>query len=169
MPETTANAGTTAVQAGENAAERTFTQEEVNSFIARERRETEARFSDYEDLKAKAARLDEIEEAGKTELERTSEALAAATAELEQLRAERERAELTAQVARDTGLPPDVVASLNGADADALRAQAESIVTTMGAQKGAPTVPEAGSFARGQKAAGTTAEMFARALADSGF
>lgn len=167
MPETTVTSTGITAEAGED--ERTFTQEEVNSFIARERRETEAKFSDYEDLKAKAARLDEIEEAGKTELEKTSEALAAATAELEQLKAERERAQVVAQVAKDTGLPLDVVSSLNGADADALRAQAESIATAMSAPKGAPTMPEAGSFAREQRTAVTTADMFAQALADSGF
>ena len=166
MPETTVTSTGITAEAGED--ERTFTQEEVNSFIARERRETEAKFSDYEDLKAKAARLDEIEEAGKTELEKTSEALAAATAELEQLKAERERADMTAQVARDTGLPLDVVSALNGATAAELMEQAQSIASRMQAPKGAPTVPEAGSFARAAKA-GTTAEMFADALSSSGF
>lgn len=43
--------------------ERTFTQAQVNALVARERRETAARFADYEDLKAKAAQLDTLTQA----------------------------------------------------------------------------------------------------------
>lgn len=40
--------------------ERLFTQAELNTFLARERRETEARFADYDDLKAKADQLNAL-------------------------------------------------------------------------------------------------------------
>ena len=41
---------------------RTFTQDEVNRLLAKERRDQEARFAGYDELKAKAAKFDEVEE-----------------------------------------------------------------------------------------------------------
>lgn len=54
-------------------APRTFTQEEVNALMGQTRREERGKHADYEDLKAKAAKYDEAQEAAKTELERANE------------------------------------------------------------------------------------------------
>ena len=162
MPEETANAGKQTAQQGAGdgspSAEdsRTFTQEEVNRMLARERREAEARFQDYGELKDKAARLDEA-----------SGELDEARAELEALRAEKARAELVASVARDTGLPRSVIETLSGADAEELKAQAGSLAEHFKKPGGAPSVPEAGRFAGGGEAAKTTAELFADAIEES--
>jgi len=66
----------------------TFTDEQqkvINALLADERRKTESRikgqFDDYDDLLAKAAKLNEIEEAQKSELEKAHEAKAKAEAE----------------------------------------------------------------------------------------
>ena len=74
MSENTANAGNQTVEGtgSENPAaegSRTFTQEEVNSMLANERRSTEAKFKGYEDCKAKAEEYDKQQEASKSELE----------------------------------------------------------------------------------------------------
>ena len=45
------------------APERTFTQEEVNRMQAQTRRDERGKFSDYGDLKARAAKADELEQA----------------------------------------------------------------------------------------------------------
>ena len=167
---TTTNAGTTVENTGENTqAERTFTQDEVNSLIAKERRATEAKFSNYEDFKAKAAKLDELEEASKSELEKANDALAKATAELETMKAEKQRAETVAQVAKETGVPVDVVGTLNGETAEQLAEQAEAIANAYKTAQGAPSIPEAGSFARDASGAKTTAQMFADAISGAGF
>lgn len=47
-----------------------FSQEQVNSLLAEQKRKVQAQYVDYGDLKAKAARLDEIETATASELEK---------------------------------------------------------------------------------------------------
>lgn len=50
----------------------TFTQEQMNTLAGKTRIEERAKFADYTELQEKAARLDKIEEANKTELERAN-------------------------------------------------------------------------------------------------
>jgi cation transport ATPase len=73
---------------------KTFTQEQVNRMmqerVARVKSEPPA---DYEELKAKAARLDEIEEANKSELEKANDARAKAETEAADWKAKYEQAQ----------------------------------------------------------------------------
>ena len=86
-------------QSGSGETPKTFTQEQVNRMIqeriARVKREEPA---DYAELKAKAARLDEIEEANKSDLEKANDAASKAQTEaadwkakFEALQAEQQR------------------------------------------------------------------------------
>jgi hypothetical protein len=68
-----------------------FTQEEFNRLVAREKRELRAKYADYDDLKAKAAQLDAIEEAKKSELEKAQEERDGWKAKYEELNAKVER------------------------------------------------------------------------------
>ena len=52
---------------------RNFTQEEVNRMVGQARREVRGQFSDYGDLKTRAARADELEQAQLTEAERLTQ------------------------------------------------------------------------------------------------
>ena len=52
---------------------RNFTQEEVNRMVGQARREVRGQFSDYSDLKTRAARADELEQAQLTEAERLTQ------------------------------------------------------------------------------------------------
>lgn len=52
-----------------------FTQEEVNELMGKLRRETKSKYADYDSLKEKAAKLDELEEAQKTSEEKLQERL----------------------------------------------------------------------------------------------
>ncbi len=56
-------------------AQKSFTQEEVNELMGKLRRETKSKYADYDSLKEKAAKLDEIEEAQKTSEEKLQERL----------------------------------------------------------------------------------------------
>lgn len=55
--------------------QKNFTQEEVNELMGKLRRETKSKYADYDSLKEKAAKLDEIEEAQKTSEEKLQERL----------------------------------------------------------------------------------------------
>ena len=54
----------------ESTAAKSYTQEEVNQMMCKTRRETRDKFSDYETLKERAAKADELEQAQLTEKER---------------------------------------------------------------------------------------------------
>jgi hypothetical protein len=54
------------------ATEQKFTQDQVNAILAEEKRKTLAKFEGYDDLKAKAAKFDEIEAQNATELEKAT-------------------------------------------------------------------------------------------------
>lgn len=67
-PEANAGKGTTATTTTEQTTEgKTFTQAELDKIVVDRLRQQKAQFGDVEDLKVKAARLDAIEEANKTE------------------------------------------------------------------------------------------------------
>lgn len=85
--------------------EKLFTQDEVNAFLAKARRTTPP--DDYEDLKAAAARLAEIEAANQTELER-------AQTERDALKAERDAA---LETAKTTTLRSSILAAASKAGA----------------------------------------------------
>lgn len=59
---------------GDKGEPKTFTQEQVNSMLAKERRDTEGRFADYDDLKAKATKHDEDAENAKSENQKAIDA-----------------------------------------------------------------------------------------------
>ena len=54
----------------ESPADKTFTQDEVNRMMGQARRDARRQFSDYSELKSRAAKADELEQANLTEAER---------------------------------------------------------------------------------------------------
>ena len=72
------------------ATERTFTQDEVNRMQAQTRRDERGKFSDYGDLKARAAKADELEQAQLSDAQKL---------EARAIEAERKAGEAQAQVA----------------------------------------------------------------------
>lgn len=89
----------------------TFTQEDVNRMLAKERRDTESRFAD---AVAKAARLDELEEAQKSELQKANDDRDKWKAQAEALKAEKDRAEAVAKAAAEFGVDPEMLARMTG-------------------------------------------------------
>lgn len=112
--------------------------------------------------KAKADAYDEAQEAAKSDLQKAIERAERAEAAVAEFKAEKEHADVVAKVAESTGLAASLVASLNGADEEALMEQARSIAALK--PSGAPTAPEAGRFPRDAGGSKTTSQQFADAI-----
>ena len=91
----------------------------VQTRLARERN----KYTDYEDLKAKAAKFDEIVEANKTELEKAVERAEAAETQLREATALSEKLGILAEFQ----IPTDYQELLTATDPEGLRAQASKI------------------------------------------
>lgn len=115
---------------------KTFTQEEVNRIV----QNRVAKYADYEDLKAKAARLDEIEEANKSELQKATEKAASLQAELDGMKQAETIRAMRETVAKETGVPAEL---LTGGTEDECKAQADAIKAYAKPGK-YPKVPDGG-------------------------
>lgn len=118
------NATVTTQEPNAEGQTRTFTQDEVNAIVGKRLAEEKGKFSDYEDLKAKAMKLDEIEEANKSELQKATERANNLEAELNGLKKAEEVRLMRENVAKETGVPSNL---LNGDTEEACKAQAEAI------------------------------------------
>lgn len=139
--EVTAEAGdTTEPTETENQFKAPATQEEldriIQSRLARERKNIP---TDYEDLKAKAAKLAEIEAANQTEAEKAQARLEAA----EKRAAELEIQALRGEVANEKGVPVKLLA---GSTREDLEAAADELIAFRGEQK--PPTPKSSALGR---------------------
>lgn len=137
-------------------------QDELNRVISERIKRVEAKFGDYKDVKAKAAKLDEIEQANKSEAERLAEEVSTAKAEADAARAEL----LRYRVAADHGITDaeDIALFLTGSDEDTLKRQAERLAAR-NAEQGKPRSPRPDPN-QGRTSSGTasTADQFAAAI-----
>lgn len=122
----TAVAGENTEQAHEATKFEAITSQEdfdkaIQARIARER----AKFADYDDVKARASKLTEIEEANKTEAEKVAERLAAAEKRAVELEAKATRAEVAAAKGVPMGL-------LSGSTKEELEASADALIQFKG-------------------------------------
>jgi hypothetical protein len=107
---------------GGGQAEKTFTQADVDRIVQdRLARAKSAPPADYEDLKAKAAKFDELDAANKSELEKAQEAARKATEErakaVERANAALRRGAVTAAAVKAGAVDPDAVLALIAQDA----------------------------------------------------
>lgn len=137
-----------------NEPGKTFTQEELNAVVGdRVKRERE-KYADYATLKEKAAKLDKLEEASKSEIQKITEEAERLRVELETIKkAEKVRA-IREEVAKNTGVPENL---LTGETAEECTAQAEAIKAF--AKPTYPTIRDAGEAKGGTGA--STAQQFA--------
>jgi hypothetical protein len=110
----------------------------ISDRLARER----AKFADYDDLKAKASKLDEQEQASKTELQKAIERAEAA----EKRAATNELAALKASVAAEKGVP---ASSLAGSTKEELEKAADDLIAWRDQQKKTNTPLSAGALRSG--------------------
>lgn len=128
----------------ENTQEqRTFTQEEVNAIVEGRIAKERAKLADYEELKAKASKLDEIEEAKKTELQKANEKNEALQKQIDDLTKATELRNIREKVAKETGVPTSL---LSAETEDECKAQAEAILAFADNKpaSGYPTVRDGG-------------------------
>lgn len=120
--------------------ERTFTESQLNAIITDRISEIKEKFADYEDLKAKASKYDEAEEASKSELQKVTEARDALQAELEGYKKAESVRAVRDKVAESKGVPAHL---LTAESEDECVAQADAILAFKN-QRDYPQVKDAG-------------------------
>lgn len=120
MSETVNQDATTAEQ-----AERTFTQAEVDAIVSDRLKRERAKYPDYDALKEKASRLDQIEEASKTELQKAIERGDALQVELDSIKRANSLRTMRDAVSAETGVPANL---LTADTEDGCREQAQAIL-----------------------------------------
>ena len=115
------NTAETATQQAQEGQERTFTQDELNKVVADRLARERAKYADYDELKGKAAKFDEAEEASKTELQRAvdtshryKESADKLKAELDELKAANERRELISKKAAEYQVDEGLLRRMSG-------------------------------------------------------
>lgn len=101
---------------------KSFTQEQVDQIVERRLAKERGKYKDYDELKSKAMRLDEMENAGKSELDKLKESNAALRKQIDDAAAEKQHAEWVSEVAKDKGVPAEL---LRGSTKDELEAHAD--------------------------------------------
>lgn len=105
----------------------TFTQDQVNALVAKEKGKYQSKYADYNDLKAAAAKLEEIETANASELEKAQKK----NADLEAQLAESSAAALRQKVAAEQNLPHKLVPFLTATDEEGLAEQATTLLENL--------------------------------------
>lgn len=119
-------------------------QDDLNKVIADRVARERAKYADYKDVKAKAARLDEIEQANQTEAEKAAARLAELEAELNNTR----RDSMRLKIATEHGITDadDIELFLTGTDEETLTKQAKRLADrTADRQKNGNRVPAEGT------------------------
>ena len=169
MPENTAQQETTP-QGGaqEQAFQPISSQAELDEIIEKRLIRERQKYTGFAEYKAKAAELDTLKEASKTELEKATERATKAEAELAALKAEAERSAWNAQVAADTGLPVAVVAALSASSLEELTSLAKTVAEQVKPQQapaGLPYTPWDKKTYQ-QAAPKSSRDLFAEAMAE---
>ena len=141
---------------GEAEANKTFTQDEVNEIVKERLSRERNKYEDYEALKEKAAKFDEIEEQSKTELEKVTERANALQAEVESLKKAESVRLIRDEVATETGVPVHLLTAETKEDCEA---QANAIMSFAKPDEGYPRVKDGGEVAK--KPSGSTEDQFA--------
>ena len=127
---------------GTEVVEKTFTQSELDAIISERLKREREKYGDYDALKEKATKLDEIEEASKTELQKVTERAEKLESELTQIKKAEEIRQIRDKVATATGVPANL---LNGETEEACTEQAKAIMEFK-AQGGYPAIKDGGEL-----------------------
>ena len=126
---------------GNQGAERMFSQADLDRIVqdrvARERQ----KYADYEELKGKAAKLDEYEEANKSEIEKATAKATALQAELDKMKQAETVRGVREKVAAAKGVPANL---LHGATEDACTEEADELIAFAKKSGGYPAVKDGG-------------------------
>ena len=141
----------------EVTAEKTFTQEDVNKIVEdrlQRVRQKYAGMADYDQLKEKAGKYDELQEASKTELQKATDKADRLQKELDGLKHDASVRSIRAKVAEEKGIP---VSLLTADTEEACKEQADAILAFAN-PSGYPNVRDGGEVkATGNK---STSDLF---------
>ncbi len=118
----TVNQGQEATQEQQEAK---FTQADLDRIVKDRLTREREKYGDYDALKAKADKFDEIEEASKTELQKATEKAKALQDELDAFKKAESLRTMREKVAHDTGVPVNL---LTAESEDACKEQAKQIL-----------------------------------------
>ena len=135
--------------------EKTFTQAELDKIVQERVGRERAKFEGYEDLKAKAQKFDEMEEARKSELQKAQERADAAEAQLKKMQHDKDIQAMRTKVASEKGVPAEL---LTGETEEACSTQADNILK-FAKTNGYPAVKDGGEA--GKVGKNSTREQFA--------
>ena len=122
--DTTATTNTSTNTAFVNTPEKTFTQADVDKIVSDRLQRERQKYPDYEDLKAKAAKLDELEEANKTALQKATDRADSLQKELDGMKAAEAVRQVREKVAKEMNIPANL---LTADTEDGCKEQAEAI------------------------------------------
>lgn len=97
-----------------NTADKTFTQAEMDAIIGERLKRERVKYADYDELKAKASKFDEAQEASKSELQKAIEERDKLKSKLDAYEAEKARAAKVAEVAAEQGVDADLLSRMAG-------------------------------------------------------
>lgn len=113
------------VNATQEQQEAKFTQADLDRIVKDRLTREREKYGDYDALKAKADKFDEIEEASKTELQKATEKAKALQDELDAFKKAESLRTMREKVAHDTGVPASL---LTAESEDACKEQAKQIL-----------------------------------------
>ena len=132
-----------------------FTQEDLDRIVKERLTREREKYGDYDALKAKAVKFDEIEEASKTELQKATERATALQSELDALKNAEKVRLMREKVSQDTGVPASL---LTAESEEACKSQAKQILE-FSRPAGYPAVRDGGEARTSAKR--TTRDSFA--------
>lgn len=141
----TVNQETNATQ--EQQAEAKFTQADLDRIVKDRLTREREKYGDYDALKAKAEKLDEIEEASKSELQKATERATALQAELDSLKQANAVKAMREKVAADTGVPVNLLT----ADSEEACAEQAKQILEFSRPSGYPQVRDGGEVRTSDK------------------
>ena len=136
-------------------SEKTFTQSELDQIIGERLKRERDKYQDYETLKEKAQKLDQIEEDAKSELQKAQERAEKLQAELSAMKHTEEVRTIRDKVAQTTGVPASL---LTGETEEACNEQATGILSFK-SSNGYPTIKDGGEVQKTVE--GSTKQQFA--------
>lgn len=136
--------------------EKTFTQADLDRIVTERLSRERAKYSDYDALSKKAARLDQLEEASKAELQKATEKASALQAELDALKSAETLRVMRETISAETGVP---AALLTAGTEEDCRDQAKAILA-FAKPDAYPAVRDGGEAKSGPRKA-TTRQQFA--------
>ena len=140
-----------------NEEVKTFTQQELDAIVADRLKRERSKYEGFEDYKAKALKLDEIEEANKSELDKAHERVNTLEAELKSLKRAEEIRLIREKVAKEMSIPASSMSLITGETEEACQEQAKAILS-IAVPNSYPQIPDGGELQNTSK--GSARDLF---------